>query len=73
MIPLAIHYKDVNDAWVGKETFLPHFFRQMGKPVTKVYLKYGSPVSDSDYKNIQNQIQNQIDSMLTQIISEHGD
>jgi len=68
VIPMAIHYKDENDAWVGNDTFLPHFFRQMGKPVTKVYLKFGSPVLDSDYKNIQLQTREQIDSMLTQII-----
>ena len=72
VIPLAIHYKDVNDAWVGNDTFLPHFFRQMGKPITKVYLKYGSPVSDTDYKNIQTQTREQIDNMLIQIISEQG-
>jgi 1-acyl-sn-glycerol-3-phosphate acyltransferase len=70
VIPMAIHYKDENDAWVGDDTFLSHFFRQMGKPVTKVYLKYGSPVLDSDYKKIQIQTREQIDTMLTQIKSE---
>ena len=65
---MAIHYKDTSDAWVGDETLLPHFFRQMGKPVTRVFVKYGTPVSGTDYKQIQQQIKEQIDSMLTQII-----
>ncbi len=70
VIPMAIHYMNENDAWVGDDTFLPHFFRQMGKPVTKVNLRYGSPVLDSDYKIIQQQTREQIDKMLTQIIDE---
>jgi 1-acyl-sn-glycerol-3-phosphate acyltransferase len=68
VIPMAIHYKNEDDAWVGKDTLLKHFFRQMGKPVTKVYIKYGTPISGSDYKQIQNETQKQIDSMLQQII-----
>ena len=28
VIPMAIHYKDVNDAWVDKDTFVGHFFRK---------------------------------------------
>lgn len=72
VIPMAIHYKDAGDAWVGDETLLPHFFRQMGKPVTRAFVKYGTPVSDNDYKQIQQQIKEQIDSMLTQIIEANG-
>lgn len=68
VIPMAIHYKDGEDAWVGKDTFLLHFFRQMGKPVTKVYINYGTPVSGSDYKQIQQQTREQIDTMLLEII-----
>jgi 1-acyl-sn-glycerol-3-phosphate acyltransferase len=65
---MAIHYRDKDDAWVGKDTLLSHFFRQMGKPVTKVDIKFGTPVSDSDYKQIQQQIKHKIDSMLLEII-----
>ncbi len=71
VIPMAIHYFDVNDAWVGDDTFLPHFFRQMSKPVTKVCVRFGSPVADSDYKIIQEKTRNAIDSMLLQITSEN--
>jgi 1-acyl-sn-glycerol-3-phosphate acyltransferase len=71
IIPMAIHYKDENDAWVGNDNFLPHFFRQMGKPFTRVYLKYGIPVSGPDYKEIQNETKMQIDKMLAEIIDTH--
>ena len=68
VIPMAIHYKDLNDAWVGNDTLLRHFFRQMGKPVTKVFIQYGTPITGSDYKQIQQQTKTQIDAMLQQII-----
>lgn len=64
VIPMAIHYKDENDAWVGKDTFLGHFFRQMGKPFSKVYIRYGSPECNSDYKILQSNVKSQIDEML---------
>lgn len=68
VIPMAIHFKDEEDAWVGNDTFLAHFFRQMGKPITRVFIQYGTPVSGSDYKQIQHQTREQIDTMLQQII-----
>jgi 1-acyl-sn-glycerol-3-phosphate acyltransferase len=67
VIPMAIHYADINDAWVGEESFLSHFFRQMVKPVTKVYVRFGTPVLGSEYKFVQSETRNQIDLMLTEI------
>ncbi len=71
VIPMAIHYFDINDAWVGNDIFLSHFFRQMGKPVTKVSVKYGTPVLGSYYKHVQKETKEQIDSMLTEIINSN--
>ena len=71
VIPMAIHYKDLNDAWVGNDTFLSHFFRQMGKLRTCVYLKYGTPILNSDYKILQKETRNQIDLMLEEIIQKN--
>jgi 1-acyl-sn-glycerol-3-phosphate acyltransferase len=68
VIPMAINYNDVNDAWVGNDTFLKHFFGQMGKPVTKVDIRFGTPVSGSEYKQIQNQVKDQINTMLLSVI-----
>lgn len=70
VIPMAIHYKDINDAWVGNDTFFGHFFRQMSKPVTHVTIRYGKPVSHSDYKVLQAKTREQINGMLKDIISE---
>jgi 1-acyl-sn-glycerol-3-phosphate acyltransferase len=64
---MAIHYKDVNDAWVDKDTFVGHFFRQLSKPITKVYIRYGEPVIDEDYKLLQDKTKNSIETMLKEI------
>jgi len=72
VIPMAIHYRDVDDAWVDKDTFIGHVFRQMGKPISKVYIRYGNPISYSDYKTLQKETKEQIETMLTQIIEKAG-
>lgn len=67
VIPMAIHYKDVNDAWVDKDTFVGHFFRQLSKPVTKVYVKYGEAEIHTDYKVLQDKTKNSIETMLKEM------
>ncbi len=67
IIPMAIDFKDVNDAWVDKDTFVGHFFRQLGKPFTYVTIRYGNPISETDHKLLQAKTKEQIDSMLMAI------
>jgi 1-acyl-sn-glycerol-3-phosphate acyltransferase len=64
VIPMAIHYLDADDAWIGEDTFIGHFFRQMGKPFTKVFIRYGEPIVNSDYRLLQKETREKIDSML---------
>lgn len=48
VVPMAIDYADMGDAWVGNDTFIPHFLRCFGKKRTYVKIKYGEPIkSDS--------------------------
>jgi 1-acyl-sn-glycerol-3-phosphate acyltransferase len=68
VIPMAIHYRDNNDAWVGNDTFIGHFFRQMCKPVTHVTIRYGKPLIHSDYQILLSETREQIDEMLKEII-----
>jgi 1-acyl-sn-glycerol-3-phosphate acyltransferase len=69
---MAIHFEDENDAWVDDDTFVGHFFRQMGKPVTSVTIRYGSPLANNNYKVLQQKTREQIDIMLQEIISGAG-
>lgn len=48
VVPMAIDYADMGDAWVGDDTFIPHFLRCFGKKRTYVKIRYGEPLkSDS--------------------------
>ena len=67
VIPMAIHFPDEKDAWIDDDTFVGHFFRQMSKPVTKVYVKYGVPLSNEDYKILQQETKTLINSMLEEL------
>lgn len=64
IVPVAIHYTDKNDAWVGNDLFLPHFFRQMGKWTTYVQLWYGSPIQPIETRALLTQTQQIIDNQL---------
>lgn len=72
VIPMAIHFIDENDAWVDDDTFVGHFFRQMGKPVTRVEIRYGESLVNNDYKMLQKETRSKIDAMLQEIISGTG-
>jgi len=72
VIPMAIHFEDDNDAWVDDDTFVGHFFRQMGKPVTRAEIRFGKPLTNSNYKVLQNETREQIDMMLQEILSGNG-
>lgn len=72
VIPMAIHFEDENVAWVDDDTFVGHFFRQMGKPVTHVTIRYNKPLINSDYKILRQKTREQIDTMLQDIISGAG-
>ncbi len=67
VIPMAIQYKDREDAWVGDDTFLGHFFRQISKPVTHVEIQYGAPLILADYKELQTKTKESIDHMLKEM------
>lgn len=70
VVPMAIEYRDKNDAWIGNDTFVGHFLRQMGKPVTHVSIRYGDPVTDTDYRQLQQHVKETIDKLLTEIESQ---
>jgi 1-acyl-sn-glycerol-3-phosphate acyltransferase len=64
VIPMAIEYKDKNDAWVDDDTFVGHFFRQLGKPITRANVDFGAPISSNNYQLLHEQVKEKIDDML---------
>jgi len=48
VVPVAIDFESLSDAWVGDELFVPHFMRCFGKKRTNVKIRYGQPLRSDD-------------------------
>ena len=48
ILPMTIEYLDDGDAWIGNDTFVPHFIRCFGKKNTYVKIRYGEPISGNN-------------------------
>ena len=67
VIPCAISFQDPKHAWVGNDTFVPHFFRQMWKPFSKVCIRFGEPLISNDFAALKEQTKQTIDTLLKQL------
>lgn len=70
VLPAAIHYEDEDDAWTGDDTFAGHFLLQMGKPITRVHLRFGEAQADTDASELLQKVQEEINTLLSEIISD---
>jgi 1-acyl-sn-glycerol-3-phosphate acyltransferase len=64
IIPCAINFRDIDDAWVGDDLFVPHFFRQMWKPVSFVEVQFGEPITSNDFNVLKEETMLSISRML---------
>ncbi len=64
VVPMAIHYADPLDAWVGSQTFPPHFMRTFGKKTIGVILAFGEPLIHEDPKTLMQETKSWIDERL---------
>jgi 1-acyl-sn-glycerol-3-phosphate acyltransferase len=71
VIPAAICYADENDAWVGDDLFIPHFFRQMGKWRTRAWFWFGEPITCSSFELLMNTTKEVIDTKLKEFKGIH--
>lgn len=62
--PVAVDFRDADDAWVGDDTFLRHFLECFGKPTTQVRIRYGEEIGGNDAGLILKQCQMFIDQGL---------
>jgi 1-acyl-sn-glycerol-3-phosphate acyltransferase len=70
VVPMAIDYLDQRDAWIGKDTFVPHFMRCFGKKKTFVKIAYGKPVLSNDTAVLLSETKDWIDRTLIEIRRE---
>lgn len=48
VVPIAFEFDDPDDAWIGDDTFIPHFFRTFRKKNITVRMSIGPSVKDPD-------------------------
>lgn len=65
VVPVAIEYKNIKDAWVGNDTFIPHFFRCFSKKSTKVKMHIGEVMLNHDVEILQAQTSQWINDALS--------
>jgi lyso-ornithine lipid O-acyltransferase len=70
IVPMAIDYADLGDAWVGNDTFIPHFLRCFGKKRTYVKIRYGQPVMSDDINYLVTESKRWIDENMLGIRQE---
>lgn len=64
VIPVAIDYKNISDAWIGDDTFIPHFLRCFGKWKTEIKVSYLNPIYSNNVDELILTSKMQIDEEL---------
>ena len=72
IIPMAIEYEDIKDAWVGDDTFVRHFFECFGKWNTYVSISYGEEMRNDNWETLLKDAKTWIDAEMLVLRKEFG-
>lgn len=64
VVPIAIEYQLVEDAWIGDDTFIRHFIQCFGKWNTHIKITYLEPIVSDDADYLLNTTKSLIDNEL---------
>jgi 1-acyl-sn-glycerol-3-phosphate acyltransferase len=64
IIPIALDYKEKKDAFIGDDTFLPHFLKCFGKWTTEIKITYFPALYSDDVSFLLNTSRKLIDEEL---------
>lgn len=64
VMPVAIDYKNLDDAWIGNDTFIPHFLKCFSKWRTEIKVSYLNPIVSNNAEELISLSKNQIDQEL---------
>lgn len=67
VVPITLHYGDVEDAWGGKESFATHFLNTFGKPKMNVWIDFGAPILDANWEQLLAKTQAAIDAKIVEL------
>ncbi len=67
IVPIAIEYQDVKDAWIGDDTFVRHFFQTFAKKEVVCAIHYGSPMWDGDGDVLREKVQHWVNAEILEM------
>ncbi len=67
VFPIALEYQNETMAFVGDDTFVPHFFRAFGFPKIKIKISYGKAINSKNPGEILIKSKQWIDTELLQL------
>lgn len=70
VIPVAIDYKNIKDAWIGNDTFVPHFFKCFGKWKTEIKVTFFEPLISNNVEELISISKSKIDGELLRFRKE---
>lgn len=70
VVPMAIDYLDLQDAWIGDDAFLGHFVRCFSKKETHIKIRYGQPLYSDDPSVLLEKAQAWINDNMLEIRAE---
>jgi 1-acyl-sn-glycerol-3-phosphate acyltransferase len=68
IVPMAIEFVDPDDAWVGDDTFLRHFFQTFRKKKIQIRMSIGPSFVDADSERLKRNIHEWIETELNNMI-----
>ena len=57
VVPIALEYQHVDDAWVGNDNFVGHFLKAFGKKRTRVHISFGSVIQPTEWEEMHKEAQ----------------
>ena len=67
IVPIALEYGDMGHAWVGNDTFGPHFIRCFGKKKMLVKVHYGAPIISGNAEELMETTKKWIDKNMLEM------
>lgn len=66
IVPVALHFPDSRDFWIGRVSFLAHAWSRFGQPDIWVDMHYGPPLRSTDTRQLADEARTWIETTLRQ-------
>ena len=72
IVPVALEYEQKEIAWVGDDTFMPHFLKTFGRKKTHAKVRFGPVMEDSDGDMLKEKVSKWIRENITEMQTSYG-